>query len=201
MFSNVVESFNNILIGENAKEGIILEEDEKLIDMSKNVIIIVDPFNMDFNSRQILNRLFEDIIKTYTLEDELRMEMQEFYQHITSNIYNITADYPFEIIIKDECKLQDILKNVSLKIDSKYYSSLAEKIMGIIDISSSLNLFKLLIFVNLKTYVDNEKLEEIYKYSLYKNQKILIVENKECSFKSVYEKKLCIDEDFYEIIE
>ena len=61
------------------------------------------------------------------------------------------------------------------KINTK--NNLLENILLLIDIESELNLDKLVVFVNLKSYLENEELIELYKYSLYKDIKILLVDN------------------------
>ena len=70
----------------------------------------------------------------------------------------------------------------------------------LIDIEKTLNLSSILVFINLKQYLSNEELEELYKYSIYNDVKILLVDSQCYSNKSIYENKLSIDKDLVEFV-
>ena len=53
--------------------------------------------------------------------------------------------------------------------------------------------------MNLKTFLQEEDLLELYKYSMYNNIKLLVLENKHYENVLKYEKKNIIDENFDEI--
>ena len=57
----------------------------------------------------------------------------------------------------------------------------------------------LLIVPNLKTFLQKDDLLELYKYSMYNNIKLLVLENKHYENVLKYEKKNIIDENFDEI--
>lgn len=201
LYSNIVESFSKSIIGEKPQETLILTEGDEILNISKNVMLIVDPFNIEFNSKNILAKLTDDISKIFLMEDEIRIETQELYQSIIKNVYKIVSEYPFEITLKEEQKIQDIIKNLSLKINSNFYSKLIDKLFGIIDISSSLKIYKLLVFVNLKLFLNPKQIEEFYKYSKYHHQQIILLENVKNCVSLNYEKHLTIDNDYYETID
>ena len=68
-----------------------------------------------------------------------------------------------------------------------------------IDIISTLKVADILIIPNLKLFLSNEELVELYKYSLYNNVKLLLIErNNEEQLK--YEKNIIIDENFCDFI-
>ena len=97
-----------------------------------------------------------------------------------------------------EIDILDLLKVFKVKIDTTSYTTVVEKIEFIINIISTLSLAEILVIPNLKTYLAEEELLEIYKYSIYNNIKLLILENK-CSEKLLkYEQKNIIDENFDE---
>ena len=58
---------------------------------------------------------------------------------------------------------------------------------------------KILAIPNLKTFLQEADLLELYKYSIYNNIKLLILENKHCENALKYERKNIIDENFDEI--
>ena len=95
-------------------------------------------------------------------------------------------------------KLNDLLKAFELKIDTIYYTTIVEKIEFIIDIISTLKIATILVIPNLKIYLDENELIEIYKYSIYNNVQLLIIENSNSEELLKYEIKNIIDEEFDE---
>ena len=122
--------------------------------------------------------------------NNLYNKLKDIYTHLLDNI-------DLNLEIQDEFKIEDISKLMKPKINTK--NNLLENILLLMDIESELNLDKLVVFVNLKSYLENEELIELYKYSLYKDIKILLVDNHNYSTNNI-EKKLQIDEDLIEFM-
>ena len=74
-----------------------------------------------------------------------------------------------------------------------------ENLFCLIDLESMFNLDKLLVFVNLKLYLDKDELIELYKYSLYNNVNIILIDSVSYGVKLDYESKLIIDNNLDEI--
>ena len=74
-----------------------------------------------------------------------------------------------------------------------------ERIEFFIDILSTLKISDLLIIPNLKTYLCDDELENLYKYVIYNNIKLLIIE-KENKKLLKYEKEMLIDENYCDMI-
>ena len=101
--------------------------------------------------------------------------------------------------MSDNIDIINILKIYNLKIDISSYQTILEKIEFLIDLNSTLDIFNILVIPNLKIYLSNEELVELYKYSLYNNVKLLLIE-KEFNEKLEYEHILVIDEEFEDYI-
>ena len=69
----------------------------------------------------------------------------------------------------------------------------------LIDIISTLKIAKILVVPNLKMYLSDEELVELYKYSMYNNVKLFLIERKQTE-KLKYEKIIYVDENFDEEI-
>ena len=109
-------------------------------------------------------------------------------------------ELPFEFTMKSELEITEILKLFSLKIDDENYQTILEKVEILIDILSTLEISKILIIPNLKLYLNNNELVELYKYSLYNDIKLILIEREDyCKLK--YEKVITIDENFYDYIQ
>ena len=107
-------------------------------------------------------------------------------------------ELPFEFTMKQELDIIEVLKLFGVKIDKSCYLTILEKLECLIDIMATLKIAKILIIPNLKQYLSEEEIVEFYKYSMYNNIKLLIIErinNK----KLKYENILRIDDEFDDI--
>mgnify|MGYP000071500887 CR=1 FL=1 len=81
----------------------------------------------------------------------------------------------FEFNMNSEIDIGDLLKIFNIKIDTSCYTTIIEKVEFIISIISTLKIAEILVIPNFKTYLTEEEVLEIYKYSIYNNVKLLIL--------------------------
>lgn len=91
------------------------------------------------------------------------------------------------------------MKLLGLKI-SNNKEKIIDTIFSLIDVVEYLSIAKLLIFVNIKLYLGNDEIQEVYKYAMYKKVNILLIETGEEKEPLENEKILYIDSDYDEII-
>lgn len=198
-FSNFVLKFNNVYENTEDNEIVLLSNGEKQ-DFSKNTMIISDILNIDFNDKKIISNIYEIL----SLENQKDTSIDNEYENITKGIYNyllkVINNLPFECYITKEIKLQDLLKIANFKISKDYYTTILEKILLLIDIFSIINNNVIIILINLKSFLAERELLEFYKYTLYKNIKILLIDNKKQDVLR-YENKNILDDDYYDYIQ
>ena len=102
------------------------------------------------------------------------------------------------IVINESINLEDIIK--LSKINIKYTVNLLENILLVIDIERILKLNSILFFINLKQYLSKDELKELYKYAIYNNIKICLIDSQSYGVNIEYEKKLIIDSDLEEFV-
>lgn len=197
-FRNIITSINSKILGEEINEVFLLNDEKEELDMNKEVLMVLDVFNIDYNSKKILSKIYELIEEKIVMNQDFEIDNKIF--ELRNYIIEEINELPFEFIMKDEIKIMDILKMYSLKIDSDNYNKLTEKIEFLIDIISTLKIAKILIIPNMKLFLTDEEVVEVYKYSLYNNVNLLIIERNDRK-KLKYEKKLVIDESFYDYFE
>ena len=197
LFTNFIEYLNeqcNEKVEEDNK--IVLMKDSKRQKIGKSIFLLTDLFNIDFNSKKILNKIYniiEQNIKNKQ-DDEINKMVILLRNYLIEEINEI----PFEFYMNSEIEIQDLLKIFNVKIDTSCYISIIEKIEFIVDIISNLKIAEILVIPNLKAYLTEKELLEIYKYSIYNNIKLLIVESI-CEDKLLkYEQKNILDENFDE---
>lgn len=197
LFRHLIEVLNDKVNGLDSNEIFLLDDNNEEIRIDKEVFMIIDIFNIDYNSKKILNKIYEIISNRVEMTKEI--EMNDIIIKLRNYLIEEINEMPFEFIMKDELDVKEILKLFDLKIDKESYTNIIEKIELLIDIISTLNVASVLVIPNMKAYLSDEEIVEIYKYSLYNNVKLLSIE-KDFSSKLEYENILLIDENFDETL-
>ena len=200
LVTNVINSLNdNINNIEDTKERIIILDNDIEIKIEKEVLMIIDVFNIDFNQKKIQSALYNKIEKIYKQEFERMSEFQIIFQKLQLNVLDVFNEFPFEFNYKESIGIQEYLKLLGLKI-SNNKGKIIDTVFSLIDVVEYLSAAKLLVFVNLKLYPSDDELNEIYKYAMYKKVNILLIETGEEKEPLENEKILYIDSDYDEIV-
>ena len=196
-FTNIIQKLNDKIEGIDLDEIYLLDNKENELKMQNEMYMLTDLFNIDFNSKKVLQKLYNKISESIENGEDTRL--QSLFVEIRKYIVEEINEFPFEFIMSDNIDIINILKIYNLKIDISSYQTILEKIEFLIDLNSTLDIFNILVIPNLKIYLSNEELVELYKYSLYNNVKLLLIE-KEFNEKLEYEHILVIDEEFEDYI-
>lgn len=200
LFKNIVTKLNDVINYKEEEADITLSDGEQVLDMNKYIQIIIDPFNIDFNSKDILGKLYGKLEQLNSLESAINDEYIRITNELIAYTRDLANDLTFDCNVAEKISFKDILKIVSLKIDGDQYQKLEDKIMFFIDLISEFELCKSLVFVSIKQYFTNEELEIIYKYAISKEVGIVLLENSS-SEKLKLEHKVIIDNDFEDFCE
>ena len=192
-FTHIIETINDIINGHESNEIFLLDDENNEMNMSKEMYIALDLFNIDFNSKKILNKLYDKISEN--IEKMEDTNLNSMIINVRNYIIQEINELPFEFTIKDEPEITDLLKIYNLKIDILNYKTIIEKVEYLIDILATLKISNIIVIPNLKIYLTKEELVELYKYSLYNGIKLLLIE-KNSGEKLKYEKILSINENF-----
>lgn len=197
LFSNVIKIVNNKINGIEENEIVLLDDENKEINMKSNCIMLLDLFNFDFNSKKILNKLYELVEEKIKLNQDL--ELDNYVLNIRNYLIQEINELPFEFSMKTDLDISEVLKLFNVKIDTANYESILEKIEFYIDLLSTLKIADIIFIPNLKEYLEKDELIELYKYSLYSNIKLVIIE-RNSNEKLEYEKIWKIDENYCDVI-
>ena len=179
--------------GETSKQGIITEIKEELgVDIVKENIKLFKTIKTE-----------DDFVDIYYLKEDIDIKKIKIQKEEVEDVKWATIEeineLPFEFNMNSEIDIGDLLKIFNIKIDTSCYTTIIEKVEFIISIISTLKIAEILVIPNFKTYLTEEEVLEIYKYSIYNNVKLLILENKSNEKMLKYEQKNIIDENFDEI--
>lgn len=172
-------------------EFFILSEENKVYKLNKIADMVIEPYSLDLNRKNIVNGLYaymNDIANDYTEENAvLNTSLQAFLDKIIDSVPydNITHQFDFN--------WTDMFKIYGVKIDTQF-SNIIEKIIEYVKVCSFICKYKLIIFVNLKTYLSTDEIEELYKMCEYCKISILLIESRE-NVENAREKTYIIDKD------
>ena len=196
-FTHIIKILNEKINGIESNEIFLLDNNENELNMGKEMYMIFDLFNIDYNSKKIISKIYEIISENIKKNQDHEIENETI--KLRNYIIQEINELPFEFVMKRELEISEILKRYNLKIDPINYASILERAELLIDIISTLQIAKILVLPNLKTYLSEDELVALYKYSLYNNVKLLLIERYNTK-KLEYEKTMLIDETFDEEI-
>lgn len=173
LYQNILaECINN----EEDKQIFLIDNQNNYCDIEKYMLFITDPYNEEINNKKILSKIYEIISKSINENIELISEIDKNLYKIREKIINEANELPIEFEALDDIKISDILSLFKLKIDTKSYRTLVERINLSIEIMSIINEELILCFFNLRSILEKEQIHEIEKYALYHNITLLLID-------------------------
>lgn len=161
---------------DDEKQLILIDNKENCCEIEKHILFISDPYNEEVNNKKILTKIYEMISKSINENIELTTKIDTNLYKIREIIINEANELPIEFESLDDIKITDILTLFKLKIDTKSYITIVDRINLIIEIMSIIKSDLILCFFNLKSILEKEQILETEKYALYHNIKLLLIE-------------------------
>lgn len=193
-FRSVIEEISNQIEGLSGR--FTLSSDLRTLDIQKNFLLINEPIGYDINSRKVANRI-QTLVKNIAVSEDYYIKSNELISKILEYGMKIINEINLPLTLTDEIDVASIIKLLNVQIDIES-TDIVEKLENFIDILSELKICNTLLFVNLKTYLDEDEISLIYDYCSYKKMSLLLLENTKRSFHPK-EKSIIIDSDLCEI--
>lgn len=172
VFSSIIDELICQMKGEPGT--FILSEQDVIKVISKEAELIVNPFGVDCNEKRVQLKLYQE------LANEMSESMIEETIHLQGQMISYLdtllqkAPYPLEYDIEEN--MTGFLKWCRVGIDNQG-ETMAERLMNYIKILSCFCNIKIMFFVNLKSYLSQFELEEIYKCGFYTKINMILLEN------------------------
>lgn len=189
MFTEVVGDLWNQMSGENGSW--ILSDGEKEKNIGKEVLMVVNPFEISCNNKKIITRLYQEL-EDIAREDYF-VELTELNQKIISLLDGIVQKTSYHIEFDYELTVSDLLKSYHTKIEEST-GSLLERIVDYIKMSHQVLKQQVMVFVNLKDYLTEDELVLLYAACFYEKVFLILLEGKYKN-RVKHEKCLIIDSD------
>ena len=193
IFFRLINDLNQICNG-NVIEEIKTFIDDKEVSITNKVNVISDYFNIDFSKYMLsINKLINE-----NLKDNSDKSLLLLYKKLIQKYNSIISTVDLPIAVNNDATIESLTKLFKLKVN--YKSSIIENLFSIIELERSLKSSKFIVLVNLKQYLDDNELNELYKYSIYNNVNIILVDSQCYGCSDDFEKKLIVDNNLVEFV-
>ena len=149
----------------------ILSDNDEILDISKNILLITDVFEISGLSKQLKNKLQQYVESSYDNDDLY----QDVYQKLIEFGNDLTNSSPYPLCFNQEISKFDIIKLLDIQFEHNY-SSLLEEVIDYIDIFSQIIKTKLFVFVSLRSFLTDEEFNNFMKIMVYKGIRVLLIE-------------------------
>ena len=194
LFQKYVHLLNLQVEGEEG--GFVLSDDDIILDISKYVEIVVNPFALDFEDRRIQKKLYLQLQKT-AYGEEMFIDTQKLNADLQSYIFRLESICGYDIEIDTAMDVQQLFKALGVKMEGGEYD-FSEKLAQYMKLMSELMGKKVLVFINIRSYLENEQFQELIKNAVYNEISLLFIENIQRDFLEM-KKYYIIDKDECEV--
>lgn len=148
----------------------ILSDNDSILDISKNILLITDVFEISSLSKQLKNKLQQYLESSY--DDDIFLDVYHKLIEFGNDLIN-SAPYP--LCFNQSLTKIDIIKMLDIQLEHNY-SSLLEEVIDYIDIFSQIIKTKLFVFVSLRSFLTDEEFNNFMKIMDYKGIRVLLIE-------------------------
>ena len=196
-YRELVARFNQVFDGWETEKPftIIGNTSEKL---GKNDFLLINnAFMLEYVTKAISTKVQKYLTDEISNQQEGK-ELLKAIQEIKIKFEDILVDFNLDIEYNDNVSLSDFVKLFTPKVNFVDYKDITNTYKKLIKVISTLGLYKFLVIIDLRGYLDNNQIVEIYKEAKMAGINLLVIENKpELLLK--YENKILIDIDLFEL--
>lgn len=177
-------------------EDINFFENQEEKKMTNKVKVFIDYFDFKFDSKKYITEIAKYV--NDMVDEESKYSLTVLYNKIIKIYNKILNNIDLPLTVENDISIESITKLININISSK--KELLDNLMLLVDLERTLKTNCLLVFVNLKQYLNKAELIELYKYAIYNNINILLVDSQCYGVTLEYEKKIIIDESLDEFM-
>ncbi len=194
LFSQIVQQLQQQINGGSGK--FVLSDSEKELNISKCAEMIVNPFAIDFNDKKIQKKLYAELLEI-SKREELYLTTQGIFNSLNNYFLQLESISGYELETDMEVDMLALFKAMGIQVQS-YAADFYETLVQYIKVMADLMQKKLIIFVNIRSYLNDFQIEQVSEIAVYNEIAILFVENIQRDF-SKQRRCYIIDKDGCEI--
>lgn len=165
---------NELFSQTSGKEGNwLLFENDKGFDLGKKVELILEPLTLTLNNKKVKTKLYQDI-KTIA-QDYCFSQGLEVHSQICNYLENMLDKLPYPVKYDEDWDVSEILKAYNVELVEEY-DNIFEKLYNYIKLVNTVCGTDIFIMVNIKQYLTDEQITELYKMAAYGKIQLVLIE-------------------------
>lgn len=178
----------------------VWDEDGCEINPASALLVVANPFDLPWKHRSMVGGLYSSLEAGLLEDEDMRRELQDFRVALESSVhklgFQLNADYSFAV----EWSLGGYLKAFSYEVDLSGASTLLDKLICFVDFVADVMVGKVLVFVNLGTFLTEIDLLRLNERLFFHEIGALLLENLAFELDSSVALEYVIDQDFVEYV-
>lgn len=165
---------NELFSQTSGKEGNwLLFENDKSFDLGKKVELILEPLTLTLNNKKVKTKLYQDI-KTIA-QDYCFSQGLEVHSQICNYLENMLDKLPYPVKYDEDWDVSEILKAYNVELVEEY-DNIFEKLYNYIKLVNTVCGTDIFIMVNIKQYLTDDQITELYKMAAYGKIQLVLIE-------------------------
>ncbi len=154
--------------------GAIISDGTKALSLSKQAVMIVEPFSLQFDTRKINTQLFKELEEI--AQDGYYMDYLELQGHLKQFMERLMGEVPYPLNYDEEATIQGLCKWLNVHIDDSS-ASLAERVSNYLELMAQLCQTKVAFLVGSENYLTREERQALQKMANYLKIYIVYITN------------------------
>lgn len=151
----------------------LLFENDKSFDLEKKVELILEPLTLTLNNKKVKTKLYQDI-KTIA-QDYCFSQGLEVHSQICNYLENMLDKLPYPVKYDEDWDVSEILKAYNVELVEEY-DNIFEKLYNYIKLVNTVCGTDIFIMVNIKQYLTDEQITELYQMAAYGKIQLVLIE-------------------------
>ena len=169
------ELIQELYLSRQGGEGkFLLSEADKLLNMGKFLELVVNPFAIDVNEKRIVQKLYQEIESQ--VQEQLVLETAEIHSRLISYLEEIAGKVTYPVIFDLEQNVLGLMKTYNVRLETESITML-EKLVEYFRLLHQLCRVEVIVCVNLKSYLSEVELRQLYETVFYEKIALVLLEN------------------------
>lgn len=173
----------------------VLSRNNEPVEISTNLELIIDCINFEVNRKNLLTKVLSAMERVARSEEYLE-KTQRLLAEMERYLFDLSFDFDIEIQC-DKMSIAQVLKAAGIRIVSDY-DKLTERLYSYMQLVREFQGDKVFAFVNLRSFVKIEELQDFADTVLAHGYRVLLMDNHAYPRLSV-EHRLTVDKDLCEL--
>ena len=173
------ELIQELYLSRQGGEGkFLLSEADKLLNMGKFLELVVNPFVIDVNEKRIVQKLYQEM--EAQIQEQLVLETAEIHSRLISYLEEIAGKVTYPVIFDLEQNVLGLMKTYNVRLETESITML-EKLVEYFRLLHQLCRVEVIVCVNLKSYLSEVELRQLYETVFYEKIALILLEKKQYS--------------------